>query len=396
MPCKEANAEVTTISIPEKAENRDTVTSAQRDNDPPSLSKSDSVADLLDELNADEEDHTGSLSSTDIRKIIGKRMLWNSLMGVTSADVINDLGYPKAAGYCILLKTTIGFLDGMNRIGQSCPNQQTGFLKASRLLHQCLHTISDCIPDNFRGYLSKLYYFCPPTAMGFAIAADIIRHLHDAGIITASMAQVVAGPAIIVIPAAIMAIALLVRPDCLKDETLSETLGHIKTIIKRVFIHSGIGTILGDILGYTGHPVAAVGFILLMAISGLDECGENLEKKAGSIKAGQHFYNACLTMHQHYRSLQSKLPTAYLQQFHKSYKEAAVAGTIGTIAADTLTYFGKTGNPMIAASSAVVVSGCTFTGVLWSLKDRFMQLFKPMTTPVSPFVYSNLNKIDII
>ena len=343
----------------------------------------DTLADLLERFDANEERAKWQLSSDDITLIMAKRVFRHCASGTALADLLSYQHHPYAAGVAVSAMVLVGLVDGAYKIGEKDRQATHSTLNCCRVLHQYLHKIAQHLPSDVRTVARQLYYRCSLAGAMATVPADLLAHAYDGGIITAEIIPTIICPLIILVPTLLSACLVTCPPAGEKDEP-----HWICLILQRVIIHATAGTVSADIAVYLGHPTAGMVAILTMGgvglVDGLAQCGELLLKKAPANPAQQLFQRLCRHIEGLYTRLLNCLPSGIDDLVGKFYLTTSIAGTAGTIIADVFSYFGNANKRVLSTICPMIIALLASLGTLSSaLPELVQRVVTPLRRPTA-------------
>ena len=338
----------------------------------------DTVADLLERFDANEERAKWQLSSDDITLIMAKRVFRHCASGTALADLLNYQHHPYAAGFTVSAMVLVGLVDGAYKIGEKDRRANHPTLNCCRVLHQYLQKVAQHLSSDVRAVGRQLYYQCSLVGAMATVPADLLSHAYDGGIVTAEVIPTIICPLIILLPT--LSSAYLVT--CTQAGEQGEP-HWICLILQRVIIHATAGTVSADIAVYLGHPTAGMVAILAMGgiglVDGLAQCGELLLKKEPANLAQQLFQRFCQHIKGLYTRLLNCLPSGIDDLVGRFYLTTSIAGTAGTIIADILSYFGNANKGVLTTVCPIIIGLLASLGTISSAVPEIVQR---VVTPV--------------
>ncbi len=345
-----------------------------------STSSIDTVADLLERFDANEERAKTQLSTDDITLIMAKRVFRHCASGTALADLLSYQHHPYAAGITISAMALVGLVDGAYKIGDKERRTDSSVLNFCRVFHQYMHKIAQHFPGEVRNVAKQLYYRCSLIAAMATVPADLLSHAYDGGIITAGVIPDIICPLTILVPTLLSACMVTCGSG---DKTGECHFSGICLVLQRVIIHATAGTISADIAVYLGHPATGMVAILTMGgigfIDGLAQCGELLLKKEPANPAQQLFQRFCQHIKGLYTRLLNCLPSGIDNLVGKFYLTTSIAGTAGTIIADIFSYFGNANERVLTTICPMVIGLLASLGTISSAVPEIVQW---VVTPV--------------
>ena len=338
----------------------------------------DTLADLLERFDANEERAKWQLANDDITLIMAKRVFRHCASGTALADLLSYQHHPYVAGVAVSAMVLVGLADGAYIIGEKDRQATHSTLNCCRALHQYLHKIAQHLPSDVRTVGRQLYYRCSLAGAMATVPADLLSHAYDGGIITAEVIPTLICPLIILVPT-LMSACLVTCPQA---EEKAEP-HWICLILQRVVIHAAAGTVSADIAVYLGHPTAGMVAILTMAgvglVDGLAQCGELLLKKEPANPAQQLFQRLCQHIEGLYTRLLHCLPSGIDDLVGKFYLTTSIAGTAGTIIADVFSYFGNANKRVLTTVCPMIIA---LLASLGTLSSAVPELVRRVVTPL--------------
>gem|GEM_PF-5226159 len=345
-----------------------------------STSSIDTVADLLERFDANEERAKTQLSTDDITLIMAKRVFRHCASGTALADLLSYQHHPYAAGITISAMALVGLVDGAYKIGDKDRRTDSSILNFCRVFHQYMHKIAQHFPGEVRNVAKQLYYRCSLIAAMATVPADLLSHAYDGGIITAGVIPDIICPLTILVPTLLSACMV----TCGSGEKTGEChFSGICLVLQRVIIHATAGTISADIAVYLGHPATGMVAILVMGgvglIDGLAQYGELLLKKEPANRAGQLFQRFCQYVERLYAKVLDCLPPGLDDLVGKFYLTTSIAGAAGTIVADVFSYFGNANKKVLSTICPILIG---LLASLGTISLAVPEIVRRIETPV--------------